>query len=65
MLADQNWKDSAANSTPNKQNSGLCQWLTVTHKACLSSVSSLLLPVPVVPVTAIATVTAPNPPSLA
>ena len=49
----------------NKPNSGLSQCLPATHMyhVCLSSVSSLLLPVPV-PVTAIATVTAPNPPGL-
>ena len=41
----------AANLTPNKQNPGLGQWFMVTHNACLSSVSSLLLP-PQVPVTA-------------
>ena len=51
-------EDSAANSIPNKQNSGLFQRLMVTHKAFLSSASSLLLPVPMpvpMPVTAIAT----------
>ena len=44
MLDNQNlkWKkNSAVNSTPNEQNFGLCQWLTVTHKACLSSARSL------------------------
>ena len=54
----QETEDSAANSTLNKQNTGLR--LMTTHKACLNSVNSLLLPV-----TAIAAVTAPNPPSLA
>ena len=51
-------EDSVANPTANKKNFGLCQRLMVTHKACLSSASSLLLPVPIpvpMPVTAIAT----------
>ena len=68
-LAEQDlaWRTSTlrlTNSTPNRQNSSLCQLLVVTHKACLSCVSSLLLPVPV-PMTAMAIVVASNPPSLA
>ena len=56
--------EAAANSTWNKQNSGL--WLTAIHKACLSSVSTRRL-LALVRVTAVAvtTVTAPNPTILA
>ena len=51
----------AANSTPNGQGSGPRP--TATHKTCLSSVSSLLVLVPVIAI-AIAIITVPNPPSL-